>query len=190
MTEIEDKSLLMCTWNKSVDVFIKVLFIVSIVVVSIVGIAIIIKGLVVLWAYLWTDVYYWLEIIISTPISFLVSIPWYGYAGLMAALAIPVYSFLWCIAKRLTESDWGSGTAKETAIFISISFVVISLAVIAIALDMLYASYPIFSTLGTVTLSLALLLIFFTFFLSDSKWLLFIGAYQNYRKRMKAGEQK
>lgn len=189
MPEIDDNSLLKCTWNKSVDVFTKVVLVVSIVILSIVGLAIIIKGLVVLWTYLWTDVYYWLEIIISTPISFLFSIPWYGYAGVMAALAIPVYSFLWCIAKRLTESDWSSEAANEAATFISISIVVVALAVIASALGTLHDSYPNPSLPGSVILSLAILSLGFTLFLSDSKLFLFCGAYSSYRKRIKNGEK-
>jgi hypothetical protein len=106
MTDIEDKSLLRCTIKKSADVLKKVILIVSVVIVLLLGLAIIAKGITVIWDFFWTDIHHWLDIVISIPILFLISIPWYVYVGAVAVLAIPVYSFLWCIARELTEEDY------------------------------------------------------------------------------------
>jgi hypothetical protein len=198
MTEINDKSLLRCTWNKSVDIFKKVLlvvsvvlFVVSLVVVSLLGLVIIVKGLELFWTYLWTDVYYWLEIIISPVITFLFGIPWYVYAGGVVVLAIPVYSLVWCIARELTDEDWKSESAKDIA-FVLAALVATALAALA-ALVVLVAL--------TIAIALALVLAFVLAFVlpitlafaNNYKIYLFPGAYLHYRKRteiLKESEKK
>jgi hypothetical protein len=47
------------------------------------------------------------------------SIPWYVYVGIVAIAAIPVYSYAWCITRRLTEEDWDSEESHITATVIS-----------------------------------------------------------------------
>jgi hypothetical protein len=90
MTEIEDKSLLICTLKKSADVLKKVVMYGSYVIVAIAIISAI--------AYLvWLGFNSPLIIVIySSIISLLISIPWWAYSIVMAIVAIVGYSFLWC----------------------------------------------------------------------------------------------
>ena len=130
MTEIENKSLLRCTWNKSVDVFKKVLLCVSgfVVGVAALWIAHFIASTVV-WkplVNLISDTISVIWLILTSLGNILLAIPWYVYVGAIALLAIPLYSLIWCIARELTDEDWKSDEAEAYAGFVFISFVTLS----------------------------------------------------------------
>ena len=117
--ETNDKSLLRCTIKKSADVMKKLAkYAAYILGTLIAGILALIAGILALygalgvWAIAADPVYK----IVDSIVSFLFSIPWYYYAGIVAIAAIPVYSLLWCVTRELTEEDWESNEAKTFAL--------------------------------------------------------------------------
>ena len=103
MVDSGDKSLLKCTIKKSVDVFKKVVIygLYSAVII------ILITAIAAVGYLIWLGFNSSLATIIySSIISLLISIPWYVYVGVIAILAIPVYSLLWCIARVHKMYDW------------------------------------------------------------------------------------
>jgi len=124
----KDVSLLRCTVKKSQQVFAKIVLLVS---YAIVALAFLGCGYL-----LFTGV---LIPIISPVVTAIVvgvlMIPWYYYAGSVIILAIPVYSFLWCIARELTDEDWNSREAENIAAFATIALATIALAVVVAAAD-------------------------------------------------------
>jgi hypothetical protein len=60
---------------------------------------------------------------VMVAVALLVSIPWYYYAGAVALLVVPAYSFLWCVARDLTEEDWKSNSANNFAVFVVATFI-------------------------------------------------------------------
>jgi hypothetical protein len=123
MTEIEDKSLLICTLKKSADVLKKVVMYGSYVIVAIAIISAI--------AYLvWLGFNSPLIIVIySSIISLLISIPWWAYSIVMAIVAIVGYSFLWCANRVFISEDWNdfnyAGIGAFGSLFLWIVFIVI-----------------------------------------------------------------
>lgn len=119
---IPDKSLFRCTLKKSADVTAKVVLYASYAVVGVTAAVLAIYGMLACCAAIWElikDAVHYLAYIIANGVvgglALLVSIPWYVYAGVVAVAAIPVYSFLWCVARELTEEDYQSDTAKVVA---------------------------------------------------------------------------
>lgn len=53
---------------------------------------------------------------IAFVIALIFSIPWYFYVIAAIPVAIVGYSFLWCVARELTEEDWKSDMAAAVAI--------------------------------------------------------------------------
>ena len=109
----KDVSLLRCTVKKSQQVLAKVVLLVS---YAIVALALLGCGLIT--GVLIPNVSPIIAAIIEgiwKIVAVLLSIPWYYYVASVAILAIPVYSFLWCIARELTEEDWNSKEAKSVA---------------------------------------------------------------------------
>ena len=102
--ETNDKSLLRCTIKKSADVMKKLAKYAAYVLGTLIAGILALYGALGVWAIAADPVYK----IVDSIISFLFSIPWYYYAGVVAIAAIPVYSFLWCVARELTEEDWES----------------------------------------------------------------------------------
>lgn len=115
MSEITDKSLLRCTLKKSADVTAKVVLYASYAVVGITATVLAIYGMIALYSVainpieeILNAIWNWSlpSTIYVVVISLITSIPWYVYAGIVAIAIIPIYSFLWCVARELTEEDW------------------------------------------------------------------------------------
>jgi len=169
----KDVSLLRCTLKKSEQVFAKVILLVSyaIVVLSLLGcgyllftgvlIPIISPVVTAIIAGIWTIV------------AVILIIPWYYYLAGIAILVIPVYSFLWCIARELTEEDWNSKEAKNVAV--AAAFIVFAAAIVAVAAAVVGAAVAVFVVAAAVV-DAAL----------DSKLMRFPGAYLHYRRRIKS----
>jgi hypothetical protein len=179
MTEIEDKSLLRCTIKKSVDVFKKVVLCGLYSAVTIILITAIAAVGYLIWLGFNSSL---ATIIYSSIISLLVSIPWYVYVGVIALLAIPVYSLVWCIARELTKEDWESGEAATVSI---ISVIAITLGIIIIIIGIIIAISDTKTNAPAILIGLSAILIGVFFLLEGPKILLFPGAYLHYRKRMK-----
>jgi len=191
MTEIENKSLLRCTWNKSVDVFKKVLLCVSgfVVGVAALWIAHFIASTVV-WkplVNLISDTISVIWLILTSLGNILLAIPWYVYVGAIALLAIPVYSLIWCIARELTDEDWKSDDAEITSdvtalfVFFAMFTTTTSISMIIFGINIDSVGVGVVTGLSGIGFSL--------FVLSGDpkipKILLFPGAYLHYRRRMK-----
>jgi hypothetical protein len=206
MTTNDDKSLLRCTWKKSADVLKKVVLYGSYVIVALTGITLAILIINTTVDLIYKTVFYILStigpclVIISsmlTPVGiFLLIIPWYGYVGIVAVMAIPVYSLLWCITRELQDEDWKSDAATTFA-FAAFAF---AFATFAFAFALAAFALAVFAAFALAAFALAAfaLAVFAAFALAafalapDSKVFLLPGAYMNYRKRMKAikaGEQ-
>jgi len=155
----KNASLLQCTFKKSQHVFKKVIKYV---------IYLFVAGIIAYAGYLGLPVIIPVIIqTISTAIGIVWGIvglvPWYVYAGIGVIAAIPLYSFLWCIARELTDEDWESETAKKIAVF----------AVLALPLTVL----ALFALAVFAVLALFALAVF------PHKSMLFIGAVWHYWKR-------
>ena len=172
--EANDKSLLRCTIKKSVDVAKKIGKYAAGTALGILAAVLVIYGAIGIWTIAADPAYKYLTAIVS----FLFSIPWYYYAGVAAIAAIPVYSFLWCVARELTEEDWESNEAKTFARF----------TLVALALALTFSlTFSLTLTLFTLfALALAPLALALAPLAADTKAFLFIGAYLHYRKRVKA----
>ena len=185
MTTIDDKSLLRCTWKKSADVLKKVVIYGLYSAVTIILITAIAAVGYLIWLGFNSSL---ATIIYSSIISLLVSIPWYVYVGVIALLAIPVYSLVWCIARELTEEDWESGEAATVSI---ISAIAITLGIIGIIIiGIIIAISDTKTNAPAILLGLSATLLGVFFLLEGPKILLFPGAYLHYRKRMKLSGER
>ena len=190
MVDSGDKSVLKCTIKKSVDVFRKVarygLYFIIAGIIGAICLAIAITISAGLYSFM-DGVVKLFNITISNVLSLIGSIPWYVYVGVIAILAIPVYSLLWCIAREFTEEDWNCWMSRESsslfafAIIIGVPFIVS--VIICWAVPQL-----------TFVVFLIMLIAFFVGACSvcssdteskvEPNILGFIGAYLHYRKRM------
>jgi len=159
--------ILKCTIKKSVDVVKKLVLAVSYAVVAGTTITISIYGIVGIWQAIQNPLH--------MVVSFLSGIPWYYYAGIVAIAAVPVYSFLWCVARELTEDDWESEEARWFATAVIVVAIVAIAVVSAAAAAVIVA---VVATIAVVSASAAAAAV-------DSKALLFVGALLHYRKRIK-----
>jgi hypothetical protein len=179
MVDIEDKSLLKCTIKKSVDVLKKVVLYGLYSAVTIILITAIAAVGYLVWLGFNSSL---ATIIYSSIISLLVSIPWYVYIGVVAVLAIPVYSLVWCIARELTDEDWKSGEAATVSVISAIAItlgIIITIIGISIAISDTKTNAPV------ILLGLSAILLGVFFLLEGPKTLSFPGAYLHYRRRMK-----
>ena len=152
----KDVSLLRCTVKKSQQVFAKVILLVSY--------AIVVLALLGCGYLLFTGVL----------IPSIVAIPWYYYVAGIAILAIPVYSFLWCIARELTDEDWESGEAKAlaaAAVFAAAVAAAVGAAVVIVV--------------GAAVGAIVAAAVFAAAVAFDSKLMRFPGAYLHYKRRMR-----
>jgi len=185
----KDVSLLRCTLKKSEQVFSKVVLLVSY--------AIVVLALLGCGYLLFTGVL----------IPSIVVIPWYYYLAGIAILAIPVYSFLWCIARELTDEDWDSKEAKAlaaavfaAAVFAAAVFAaaVFAAAIVAVAAAVVGAAVAAvviatFAVAAATTPAVAAVAVavavvdaaFVAFVASDSKPMRFPGACLHYWRRMR-----
>ena len=162
------------------------------------GIAVVLIAAYVAWlgltsqiaAKIWAEVTGWCGAIISGILDYIAAIPPLVFWGSVVVGAIIVgvlgYSLVWCVARNLQDCDWASDTATTIAIAITIALALAALAAIAaLALVLVLAALAALAALVLVLVLAALAL-------ADnpkSSWYYvfrFIGAYLNYRKRMKA----
>ena len=132
------ESLLKCTLKKSPQVLWKIVLRGSYVIVGLTAAAI---------AYYLAIQLYLREIqpLIGIIAGALASVPWYYYAGAGVIAAIPIYSFLWCVARDLTQEDWKSGAANNSAA--AITFATIA----TITTFATIATITTFATIATIT---------------------------------------
>ena len=149
------------------------------------GIAVVLIAAYVAWlgltsqisAKIWAASTGWCGSIISGILNYIATIPPLVFWGsvIVGVIAVGVlgYSLVWCMARNLQDSDWGSDTA--TAITsAAITFALTALAAIAFA-AIAAITFAAFATIATEDKS--------------SMWYYafrFLGAYLNYRNRIKA----
>ena len=165
----KDVSLLRCTVKKSQQVFAKIVLLVSYVIVAL--------ALLGCGYLLFTGV---LIPIISLVVAAILSIPWYYYAGSVIILAIPVYSFLWCIARELTDEDWNSREAENIAAAFAAAA---TIAAVAAALVVAAAATIAVAALVAAAGVVAALVVAAAD--TNNKLMRFPGAYLHYRRRTK-----
>ena len=177
MTETTDKSLLRCTLKKSYNVTKKLVLWASYIVVGIAAFVFACYGVVGIWNALADTI----TNSISEIVSFVTSIPWYYYAGFVAIISIPSYSFVWCVARELTDEDWHSDEAKTVASAVAfagagaVALALVLALVLAGVLALVLAGTFAFAGVLAVALAGA----------AETKAFLFVGAYLHYRKRVK-----
>ena len=147
--EINDPSLLRCVVKKSAQVVKKC----AIVVTVLAAIVVTVLAAITIVGY---GVYLLLPVFITIAgmiVSAIISIPWYYYVGAVAIAVIPVYSFLWCIARDLTDEDWGSEAANNAAIAFAVALafaVAVAVAFAVDPVDKITIWYYIFRFVGAV----------------------------------------
>jgi len=120
-------------------------------------------------------------LILTSLGTILLAIPWYVYVGVIFIVSIMTYSFLWCIARELTDEDWKSDEAEAYAGFVFISFVTLSTFSAFFSCTQLPNSDAF-----TFVFGFALIFAFIaTISIFVIKVYSFPGAYLHYRKRMK-----
>ena len=160
------------------------------------GIAVVLIAAYVAWlgltsqisAKIWAASTGWCGSIISGILNYIATIPplvFWGSVIVITAIAVILgYSLAWCIARNLQDSDWESDPTINSAHALALVLVLPALA-LALALVLVL---PALAALVLVLVLAALPALA----LSDnpeSSWYYvfrFIGAYLNYRKRMKA----
>ena len=163
----KDVSLLRCTLKKSEQVFTKVILLVS---YAIVALALIGCGYLLFTGVL---------------IPIIVAIPWYYYVAGIAILAIPVYSFLWCIARELTDEDWESGEAKALADIVAVVVAAAVCAAVAAAVAAAVGAAVVIVVGAAVCAAIVAAAVFAADIAFDSKLMQFPGACLHYSKLMR-----
>jgi hypothetical protein len=128
--EIPEKNLLTCWRKKAVSVTWKVALAASCIIDGIVILALAYLGLSGLWSVMAGPAL----AVIEAGISVLFGIPWYVYAFVFFVLAIFGYSFLWRIARELTDEDWKSKEANAFAFALATLALAFAIA-LALAVD-------------------------------------------------------
>ena len=161
------------------------------------GIAVVLIAAYVAWlgltsqiaAKIWAEVTGWCGAIISGILDYIAAIPPLVFWGSVVVGAIIVgvlgYSLVWCVARNLQDSDWESDPAINSALALVVALALAALAAIAaLALVLVLAALA-----ALVLVALAALAALALADNPKSSWYYvfrFIGAYLNYRKRMKA----
>ena len=161
------------------------------------GIAVVLIAAYVAWlgltsqisAKIWAASTGWCGSIISGILNYIATIPplvFWGSVIVITAIAVILgYSLAWCIARNLQDSDWESDPAINSAHALALVLVLV-LVLAALVLVLVFVLVLAAHALVLVLAALAVLV------LADnpkSSWYYvfrFIGAYLNYRKRMKA----
>ncbi len=175
MTDNTDRSLLRCTYKKSIDTTKKLVLWASYAIVGIAAFAALLYVAISLGAMLVSPttslalrIYEFVSYGFSVIISVLLFIPWYVYAGIVIIAAIPTYSFLWCVGKELTEEDWKSNKAYGVGWLLIVALYLVMILVGCI-LD-----------LRLLVIIIGALIINF----EQTRVFSFLGAYLRYRKRI------
>ena len=161
------------------------------------GIAVVLIAAYVAWlgltsqiaAKIWAEVTGWCGAIISGILDYIAAIPPLVFWGSVIVGVIVVgvlgYSLAWCMARNLQDSDWESDPAINSALVLVVALALAALAAIAaLALVLVLAALA-----ALVLVALAALAALALADNPKSSWYYvfrFIGAYLNYRKRMKA----
>ena len=197
------RSFLRCTLKKSQQVFAKVVLNISyiIVVLALIG-----CGYLLFTGVLIPIISPVVTAIIGgiwTIVAVILIIPWYYYLAGIAILAIPVYSFLWCIARELTDEDWDSKEAKAlaaavfaAAVFAAAVFVIAVCAIAALAAAAVVIATFAVAAAATPAVTAAIVAVITTFVVVvivvvaafvafDSKPMQFPGACLHYWRRMR-----
>ena len=161
------------------------------------GIAVVLIAAYVAWlgltsqisAKIWAASTGWCGSIISGILNYIATIPplvFWGSVIVITAIAVILgYSLAWCIARNLQDSDWESDPAINSAVALVLVLALAALAAIAaLALVLVLAALA-----ALVLVALAALAALALADNPKSSWYYvfrFIGAYLNYRKRMKA----
>jgi hypothetical protein len=191
MVDSGDKSVLKCTIKKSVDVFRKVarygLYFIIAGIIGAICLAIAITISAGLYSFM-DGVVKLFNITISNVLSLIGSIPWYVYVGVIAILAIPVYSLIWCIAREFTEEDWNCWMSRESSSLFTFAIIIEVPFIVSVIICRAVVPQP------TFVVFLIMLIAFFVGACSvcssdteskvEPNILGFIGAYLHYRKRM------
>jgi hypothetical protein len=165
------------------------------------GIAVVLIAAYVAWlgltsqisAKIWAASTGWCGSIISGILNYIATIPplvFWGSVIVITAIAVILgYSLAWCIARNLQDSDWESDPDINSVLALALALAFAALAALAPAIA--HALALAFAALALAFAALALA-IAIALVLADnpkSSWYYvfrFIGAYLNYRKRMKA----
>ena len=126
-----EKSLLKCTLKKSAGVFAKVVLFLAYIIDAIAAGAIALYGLIGLSAVLIEPLLAAYQNIIAA----ICNVPWYVYVGIIALTAIPTYSFIWCVARELTDEDWSSDMAKSISTVMVLGLVLVLVLGLGLGLD-------------------------------------------------------
>ena len=149
---LKDESLLRCTIKKSISVLTKVVRYVlyaAVITIAIAGLGYV--------GYIGLPVIIGIcSALVASLISLLALIPWYVYVIVGIILAIPVYSFLWCIARDLTDEDWGSEAANNAAVAFAAAFAFALAFAAAFALALAVALAAAFAVALTAAFAVAL----------------------------------
>jgi len=193
MTENTDHNLLRCTVKKSLDVVQKLILWASYAIVGLAGLVVALYGAIALYGVLVTptaslamQIYELVASGFSAVISLLSLVPWYVYIGIAVIGAIPTYSFLWCVARELTEEDWKSDEAHRVTPGIGIIGIVIGVCGIGIAIGIAAVTGEVLvDSYGSIMGIIGIIIVF----IHDTRPALFPGAYLHYRKRMKEAKE-
>ena len=183
------RSFLRCTLKKSQQVFAKVILLVS---YAIVALALIGCGYLLFTGVLIPIISPVVAAIIAgiwTIVAVILIIPWYYYLAGIAILVIPVYSFLWCIARELTDEDWESGEAKALADIVAVVVAAAVCAAVAVvvaaavgAAVVIVVGAAVVIVVGAAVGAIVAAAAFVAF---DSKPMRFPGACLHYWRRMR-----
>ena len=147
-------------------------------------------------AKIWAALTGWCGSIISGILNYIATIPPLVFWGsvIVSAIVLGVlgYSLIWCVVRNLQDCDWASDTATTIAAATIAAAIAATIAAATIAAIAAIAIAAIsIATIAIATIAFAIATIAIAAAIDDrsSMWYYvfrFIGAYLNYRKRMKA----
>ena len=127
--EIQDKSLLRCTVKKSWHTAGRVIVAASYAIVALAIGAVMAYGALNILPKLYEIA----SAAVGYIVSVLVSIPLWMYGVAAIPMGIVGYSFLWCVARDLTEEDWKSDAANYFAAAVAAVVAVVVAVAVAVA---------------------------------------------------------
>jgi hypothetical protein len=173
------------------------------------GIAVVLIAVYVAWigltsqiaAKIWAALTGWCGSIILGISNYIAAIPPLVFWGSVVVGAIIVgvlgYSLVWCMARNLQDYDWTSDTSTNTALAVVVVVVALAFTVVVVV-ALAFTAVVVVVALAFTAVVVVVALVAFTAvaalafaFVDDksSMWYYvfrFLGAYLNYRKRMKA----
>jgi len=150
-----EQSLLHCTVRKATSLTKKLIIIGIILLGSCLG-GLIITSSTAFAVY--AHIYTWMTSSINIIFGILACVPWYLYVIVGVPAGILLYSYLWCVARTLNESDWESDTANSSNLAFAIIFGIISS--ISVAFVFVYNNDVAFFT--SIVSLIGLFIVFFS----------------------------